>query len=87
MPDGGMIATAADMARFMDGLLRGTLLSAESLKGMMTPHSTPSEEGGTYGYGLEMVVDRDRVVLVGHGGSDPEWRRWLTTTQTSISPS
>lgn len=71
MPDGGMIATAADMARFMDCLLRGTLLSAESLTGMMTPHSTPSEEGGTYGYGLEMVVDRDRVVLVGHGGSDP----------------
>jgi CubicO group peptidase (beta-lactamase class C family) len=71
MPDGGMIATAADLARFMDSLLGGHLVSAESLKGMMTPHSTPGEEGGTYGYGLEMVVDRDRVVLVGHGGSDP----------------
>jgi len=71
MPDGGMVATAADMARFMDALAAGVLLSAESLKRMMTPHSTPGEEGGAYGYGLEMVMDGDRPVLVGHGGSDP----------------
>jgi CubicO group peptidase (beta-lactamase class C family) len=71
MPDGGMLATAADLARFMDELVLGTLLSAESLKSMMTPHSTPSEEGGTYGYGLEMVMAGDRIVLMGHGGSDP----------------
>jgi CubicO group peptidase (beta-lactamase class C family) len=71
MPDDGMIATATDMARFMDRLVLGALLSAESKKSMMTPHSTPGEEGGTYGYGLEMVMDGDRVVLLGHGGSDP----------------
>jgi CubicO group peptidase (beta-lactamase class C family) len=71
MPDGGMIATAPDMARFMEGLVRGRLVSPESLKSMMTSHSTPGAEGGTYGYGLEMVMDGDRVVLLGHGGSDP----------------
>lgn len=71
MPDGGMIATAGDMARFMDGLGRGALLSPDSMKRMMRPHSTPSEEGGAYGYGIEMVVDGDRIVLFGHGGSDP----------------
>jgi D-alanyl-D-alanine carboxypeptidase len=71
MPDGGMIATAADLARFMEGLLRGRLVSPESLKSMITPHSTPGTEGGTYGYGFEMVVDGGRVVVLGHGGSDP----------------
>ncbi len=71
MPDGGMIATATDLARFMDALGGGTLLSADSLESMMTAHSKPGEEGGAYGYGLEMMLDGDRTVLMGHGGSDP----------------
>lgn len=71
MPDGGMIATAADMARFIDGLIAGDLLSADSTERMMTPHSAPGEGGGSYGYGLELVMDGDRVVLFGHEGSDP----------------
>jgi CubicO group peptidase (beta-lactamase class C family) len=87
MPDGGMIATAADLARFMEGLLRGRLVSPESLKSMITPHSTPGTEGGTYGYGFGMVIDGGRVVVLGHGGSDPGWRPWSTTTLASISRS
>lgn len=71
MPDGGMIATAADMARFIESLIGGTLLSSESVKRMMTPHSPPGDEGGAYGYGLELVVDGDRLVLFGHEGADP----------------
>jgi D-alanyl-D-alanine carboxypeptidase len=71
MPDGGMIATAADMARFIDGLIHGDLLSAESLRNMTTPQSVPGDDGRTYGYGLEMVMDEDRVLVMGHSGSDP----------------
>ena len=71
MPDGGMIATAADLARFLQGFVVGDLLSPESLRSMTTPQSVPGDDGRTYGYGLEMVIDEDRVLVMGHGGSDP----------------
>lgn len=71
MPDGGMISTAADMARFIDALVFGDLLPADRLLDMTTPKSVPGDDGRTYGYGLEMVMEEDRILLMGHSGSDP----------------
>lgn len=70
MPDGGMISTATDMARFTDALMQGALVSPAMFELMKNPQSGP-EEGGSYGYGLELVLEGDHLVLFGHGGSDP----------------
>lgn len=66
-----MIATAADLARFIDALVCGDLLSRESLERMTTPKSAPGDDGRTYGYGLEMVMEGERVLMMGHGGFGP----------------
>lgn len=71
MPDGGMITTAQDLARLIDALLGGTLLSPPLLAAMMTPQAPPSADVEQYGYGLELVVEDGAVTIVGHGGADP----------------
>jgi CubicO group peptidase (beta-lactamase class C family) len=54
VPGGGFIATASDAARFGAALLGGSLLSAESLRAMLTPQR---EQGGRpTGYGLGLGV-------------------------------
>ena len=71
MPDGGMIATAPDLVRFMEALLDGTLLAAASVDAMRTPQGPPSNDLEQYGYGLGLVVVDGEVTIVGHGGGDP----------------
>jgi CubicO group peptidase (beta-lactamase class C family) len=71
MPDGGMITTATDLARLIDALLGGGLLSAETVAAMTRPQGPPSTDLEQYGYGCELVVEDGAVVIVGHGGSDP----------------
>jgi CubicO group peptidase (beta-lactamase class C family) len=71
MPDGGMITTAQDLAKLIDALLGGRLLSPPLLASMMTPHAAPSDDLEQYGYGLELVVENGAVTILGHGGADP----------------
>ena len=78
MPDGGMISTPVDLARLLDALGGGTLLGPELAMAMRTPHG-PSRPGPEqYGYGCELLVIDDRVVAIGHGGSDPGVATLLT---------
>jgi CubicO group peptidase (beta-lactamase class C family) len=71
MPDGGIVSTAGDLARFVDALFAGALLGPELLAAMQTPHAPPDAEGGLYGYGCLLGVEHGRVTVVGHNGSDP----------------
>jgi CubicO group peptidase (beta-lactamase class C family) len=70
MPDGGMVTTAADLARFVHALLDGRLVSPASVDLMRTPNGL--QDGvETYGAGLELAMVDGRVTILGHGGSDP----------------
>jgi D-alanyl-D-alanine dipeptidase len=61
-PAGNIVSTLGDMARFAQALLRGDLLSRESLETMWAV-------SGEHGYGLGFAVDRlDGRRTVGHGG-------------------
>jgi CubicO group peptidase (beta-lactamase class C family) len=71
MPDGGIIATAPDLARFLDSIRSGTLLTPETFSLMLTPHGLDEDSPEAYGYGMELVVVDDKVTIYGHGGSDP----------------
>lgn len=71
MPDGGLITTAHDLARLIDRLLDGSLLSPAMAMAMMTPQGPPSDAVEQYGYGCKLVVEKGDVTIVGHGGSDP----------------
>ena len=71
MPDGGMITTPVDLARLIDALLGGRLLSPELLAAMTRPQGPPSTELVQWGYGCELIVVDGAVVVLGHGGGDP----------------
>jgi CubicO group peptidase (beta-lactamase class C family) len=71
MPDGGMISTATDLARFVDALLDGRLLSPPLLAAMTRPQGPPSSDLEQYGYGCWLVVEDGVVTILGHGGRDP----------------
>ncbi len=63
--------TAADVTRFYQALMRGQLVSHESVDAMITPVGPATEAG--YGYGLFLVPDPSPEhadeVLVGHDGA------------------
>lgn len=71
MPDGGMITTPVDLARLIDALLAGRLLSPELQAAMTRPQGPPSAEITQWGYGCELAVVDGAVVVLGHGGGDP----------------
>jgi CubicO group peptidase (beta-lactamase class C family) len=71
MPDGGMISTATDLARFVDALLDGRLLSPALLAAMIRPQGPPSNDVEQYGYGINLGIENGVVTVLGHGGSDP----------------
>jgi CubicO group peptidase (beta-lactamase class C family) len=71
MPDGGMITTATDLARLIDALVEGRLLSPALTAAMTRPQGPPSTDIEQYGYGCELVVEDGVVTILGHGGSDP----------------
>jgi CubicO group peptidase (beta-lactamase class C family) len=71
MPDGGMITTATDLARLIDALLEGRLLSPALADAMTRPQGPPSSDIEQYGYGCELIVEDGVVTILGHGGSDP----------------
>lgn len=71
MPDGGLITSATDLARLVDALLNGRLLSPAVLEMMTSPQTPPSSDVAHYGYGCELVVEDGAVTILGHGGNDP----------------
>jgi CubicO group peptidase (beta-lactamase class C family) len=71
MPDGGMTSTAHDLDRFLAALRSGTLLSAETVERMLTPHGRDPDGVDAAGYGMELAVEHGRVTVFGHSGSDP----------------
>jgi CubicO group peptidase (beta-lactamase class C family) len=71
MPDGGLRTTADDLARLIDVLLSGRLVSPATVAAMTTPQGPASDAVEQYGYGLELVVEDGAVTILGHGGSDP----------------
>jgi CubicO group peptidase (beta-lactamase class C family) len=71
MPDGGMITTAADLARLVDALLDGSLLSAGTLAAMIRSQGPLSTDVEQYGYGCELAIVDGDVRVLGHGGADP----------------
>lgn len=73
MPDGGLVTTTTDLARLVDALVGGWLVSPATFATMTSAQCgrTGSASRYRYGYGLEMgVVDDERVVF-GHNGLDP----------------
>ena len=52
---GGIVSTAADLARFYTALLSGKLLPAAQLQQMMTTIPIPGGQGVGYGLGIESV--------------------------------
>jgi D-alanyl-D-alanine carboxypeptidase len=71
MPDGGVITTAPDLARLIDALLGGKLLTPATIAAMTTPQGPPSDDLEQYGYGCELVLEGGEVTIIGHGGMDP----------------
>lgn len=71
MPDGGMFTTASDLARLVDALVGGGLLTPESTAAMLTPQGPAGDDLEQYGYGCELTIEDGEVTIIGHGGSDP----------------
>jgi CubicO group peptidase (beta-lactamase class C family) len=69
MPDGGLVTTTTDLARLVDALLGGRLVSPATLA-TMTSAQCGTESVNRYGYGLELGFAGDLVVF-GHNGLDP----------------
>ncbi len=71
MPDGGMITSASDLATFIEALPTGSVLNPDSVSLMLTPHGVDEDSPEGYGYGMELVVEDETVIIYGHGGADP----------------
>jgi CubicO group peptidase (beta-lactamase class C family) len=71
MPDGGMITSLVDLARFVDALLGGRLVSRPLVEAMIRPQGPPSDAIEQFGYGCQLALQGGRVAVIGHGGSDP----------------
>jgi D-alanyl-D-alanine carboxypeptidase len=73
---GVVASTSSDLARFLDRLFAGALLSASSLQQMTTLVPVPVEpppHGGRPGYGLGLMGDQSSPLglLLGHNGGGP----------------
>jgi hypothetical protein len=72
---GVVISTALDLARALDGLLSGSLLSAASRAAMLQAVDVPVQHPlfGRPGYGLGLMIDQGSRygMLAGHGGGGP----------------
>ncbi len=89
MPDGGLITTPDDLARLIDALIGGTLLTPAMTSAMMTPQGPRSGELEQYGYGCELIVEDGEVTIIGHGGLDPGvsaevWHHRTAATTTVV---
>lgn len=90
MADGGVYATAADLARFLRALAEGRLLHPEWTRAMLTPRVVDPDDAPRdgarwfYGYGVYALVHEDgRVLRYGHTGEEPgaSARAWTLPEQ------
>jgi CubicO group peptidase (beta-lactamase class C family) len=71
---GGFLSTPSDLVRFGFGMLRGGLLSTETVRMMWTPQRLASGESTGYGMGwfvraVRLRADGPAAPMLGHGGS------------------
>ena len=71
MPDGGLVTTIADLARLVDALVAGRLVSPATFAAMTTARCGRTEGADRYGYGLQLGYAGDGMVVLGHNGLDP----------------
>jgi CubicO group peptidase (beta-lactamase class C family) len=71
MPDGGLITTTADLARLLDALAGGRLVTPATYAAMSSPQCGRSQGATRYGYGLELGYAGDTPAVLGHNGLDP----------------
>lgn len=73
--DGGAIAGAYDLAKFMKAVRNGSLLSKEMTKAFLTPQVRIEEDDTfvwQYGYGNWFALGKDgSIICYGHPGEDP----------------
>jgi D-alanyl-D-alanine carboxypeptidase len=65
-PAGGWYSTVEDLVAFARAFREGRLVSAESLKRMLTPY-VATDRGTKYGYGFE-ITTRNGETVFGHNG-------------------
>lgn len=70
-PDGGLVTTTDDLARLVDALLRGELISPDTFAAMSSPQCGRTAGSYRYGYGIEMGYLDGELVVLGHNGLDP----------------
>lgn len=70
VPGGGLIATAADVARFGSALVGGALLSRESLTAMLTSQHEKGGRSTSYGLGLDVSATGKRREAWHTGGQE-----------------
>jgi CubicO group peptidase (beta-lactamase class C family) len=71
MPDGGLVTTPTDLARLVDALVGGKLVSPQTFAAMTAPQCGRTASVDRYGYGLEMGFAGDELIVLGHNGLDP----------------
>jgi len=71
MPDGGLVTTTTDLARLVDALVGGALVSPETFRAMTFPQCGRTASTDRYGYGLEMGYAGGELAVLGHNGLDP----------------
>ncbi|MGB0589599.1 MAG: serine hydrolase domain-containing protein [Myxococcota bacterium] len=76
MAGGGLISTPQDLARFCQGLMGDTLLTADEKTLLWTEQTKTDGEGTDYGLGFS-VGDRDGRAYVEHAGVQPKTRSHL----------
>lgn len=74
--DGGIASSIMDIAKWEAALTNGTLLSAEHLRQMWSPHALADGSLIDYGYGW-MRMHQEGHQLVAHGGAIPGFTAYM----------
>ena len=70
-PDGGLVTTPSDLARLVDALMAGRLISPDTFAAMTSAQCGGTEGVYRYGYGLQLWYTGGELVVLGHNGLDP----------------
>ncbi|MDP6537895.1 MAG: serine hydrolase domain-containing protein [Gammaproteobacteria bacterium] len=68
--NGGLVSSTADILAFLDSLLAGQIVSAESVELMLTPHVKEVPDETYYGYGLVVDASEDWGRFFWHNGGN-----------------
>ncbi len=76
-PSGGLLSTAAEIARFAESSVRGPWLGARVRTLLFTPMRTAGDSLTNVGFGWRVGTDRDGRVVYHHGGASEGGRAML----------